>query len=94
MIIEGDDYKLTPIDDSTPRFDLELLYTIKSRSKESKQEFKISAYGVELEYAIKKIAQFRVNNKHENEAIDLKTYFTEFKDEVNSLLCKLSTLKN
>lgn len=85
MIIEEKDFRLTPISESTPMFDLELLCTIRPKGKESRQEFKNAGYGMELETAIKKIAQYRVSSKHENESIKLLEYFTEFKKELNSL---------
>lgn len=91
MIIQEEDFKLTPIDDSTPKFDLELLYEIKSRNGELKKEFKNVAYGISLDYAIKKIAFYRLNNKHREDAIDLKKYYKEFKEELDALkvLCEI-----
>lgn len=91
MIIEEKDFRLIPIGDSVPLFDLELLYTIKSRNKEERQEFKNVAYGIKLSTAIKMIAQFRISNKHKDESIKLITYFSEFKKELNSLkeLCEI-----
>lgn len=85
MVITESDFKLTPISDSSPLFDLELLYTIKPKGKEARQEFKIDSYGISLESAIKKIAQYRVTTKHKDEAIKLLTYFTEFKKELDSI---------
>lgn len=91
MIIEESDFRLTPINESSPKFDLELLYTINPKGKESRKEFKIVAYGIGIEYAIKKIAHYRVCCKHNEEAIRLLTYFEEFKEELDSLkaLCGL-----
>ena len=48
-------------------------------------EFKNVAYGINLDYAVHRIAQYRVSQKHKNEAITLLTYFKEFKDELDSL---------
>lgn len=91
MEIREDDFILTPISDSTPQYDLELLYKIKAKGKEPRMEFKVVAYGIGLEYAIKKIAHYRVCCKHNEEAIRLLTYFEEFKEELDSLkaLCGL-----
>lgn len=91
MVIEEKDFKLIPINDSVPKFDLELLYTIQPKGKEARVEFKNVAYGISLEHAIKKIAHYRVCHEHNEEAINLLTYFEEFKRELDSLkaLCGL-----
>lgn len=85
MVIEENDFKLTPISDSSPRFDLELLYKVQPKGKEARMEFKPAGYGIGLDYAIKKIAQFRICNNHKEEAISLVTYFKEFKKELDSI---------
>lgn len=85
MEICESDFKLKPVSDVSPHFDLELLYTVKPRGGEARQEFKNVAYGVPLESAIKRIAHYRVSNKHKEEAIRLVTYFKDFKKELDSL---------
>lgn len=80
MTIEEKDFRLTPISDSSPHFNLELLYKVKDR-----MEFKVVAYGVSLDYAIKKIAQYRICNKHKDKAVSLLNYFKEFKKEIDEL---------
>ena len=91
MIIEEKDFRLTPVSEESLKYDVELLYVIQTKGKESRLEFKNVAYGVSLEYALKLVAQYRVNCNHKNEAISLMTYFTEYKNELNSLtnLCKI-----
>ena len=91
MLIAEEDFKLIPISDSDLKYDLELLYKIQPKGKEARSEFKNVAYGIGLEYAIKKIAHYRVCCKHNEEAIRLLTYFKEFKEELDSLkaLCGL-----
>lgn len=83
MIIEEKDFKLTPVSESSLNYDLELLYTIKPKGKEVRQEFKVAAYGVSLESALKKIIQYRLSCKHD--VVDLATYLDEFKKELESL---------
>ena len=87
MVIEEKDFRLTPVSDSCPKYDLELLYKVQPKGKEARLEFKNVAYGIGLEYAIKKIAHYRVCCK----PIRLLTYFEEFKEELDSLkaLCGL-----
>lgn len=90
MEIVEKDFKLKPIDDNSPMFDVELLYQIKPRGGEPRLEFKNVAYGCSLESAIRKIAHYRVCCNHREEAIRLKTYFEEYKkelDELKKLLC-------
>ena len=91
MVIEEEDFKLTPVSDSSVNFDLELLYKVQPRGKEARMEFKNVAYGINLAHAIHRVAQYRVNQKHKNEAITLLTYFKEFKEELDSLkaLCEI-----
>ena len=84
MIIEENDFKLESITDSSQLYDLELLYTIKPKGGEARQEFKPAAYGISIEAAIRKIIQNRISNNHKNEAISLECYFSEFKEELNS----------
>ena len=37
-----------------------------------------------LDYAIKKIIHYRIDSKHKDEAISLKTYFNEFREEMDN----------
>ena len=46
MEIVEKDFKLTPVSEDSYFFDLELLQVIKPRGKESREEFKISGYGL------------------------------------------------
>ena len=48
-------------------------------------------YGMSLESENRKIAQYRVDCNHREEAIRLKAYFAEYKkelDELKNLLCE------
>lgn len=92
MIIEEKDFRLTPVSEESPMFDLELLHTIKPRGKESREEFKNSGYGLPLESAIKRIVMYRLSKKHKEEAINLNQFFKEYKTELEDLI-KLCTLQ-
>lgn len=89
MIIEEKDFRLIPVSDSCPIFDLELLYTIRPKGKETRQEFKNVAYGISLESALEKVIQYRLSCKHDT--INLTTYLKEYNEELESLrkLCEL-----
>lgn len=78
MIIEGSFYKLTPISDSSPRFDLELLYDI--GGKNPRKEFKVEGYGYPLYAAIERCCHYAVSKKFDKtEVITLKQYLDEYK---------------
>ena len=81
MIIEGKLYKLTPIDDHSLLFDLELLRDI--GGKNPRQEFKIAAYGVSLENAIKRVAMYATNKKLNDEAVELNAFLKTFKENLD-----------
>lgn len=85
MIIEEKDFRLLPTGEDSPKFDLELLCLVQPRGGKPRLEFKIVAYSISLDTAIKKIAHFRVARNHRDEAIKLVTYFKEFKANLDSL---------
>lgn len=82
MEIVEKDFKLKPVDESSPFFDLELLYIVKPRGGTPRLEFKNAGYGMPLLSAIKRIIQYRISCKHKEEAIRLKTYFEEYTKEL------------
>lgn len=82
MIIQENDFRLTPVSDNSTLFDLELLYTINSRDKK-REEFKVVAYGISLEYALKQVIQYRLSKKYA--VLDLRKYLEEYKNELSKL---------
>lgn len=87
MVIEEKDFRLTPVKDSGDRFDLELLRTVNKGKETERQEFKNAAYGVNIESAMRYIANARIAANSPN-VIDLKTYLEEYKkiiDEIKKL---------
>lgn len=82
MIIEEEDFRLTPINDTSPKYDLELKYSI--GGKNPREEFKVAAYGVSLTNALQYVIQYRINKKHKD-AISLKEYIEEYTNNVESL---------
>lgn len=78
MIIEGSFYRLTPINDASPRFDLELLYDI--GGKNPRKEFKVEGYGYSLEAAVERCINYATRKKFgKDETITLGQYLDEFK---------------
>lgn len=89
MVIEEKDFRLTPVSESSPLFDLELLYTIRPKGKEPRQEFKNVAYGINLESALKRVIQYRLSCKYD--ILSISTYLEEFRNELVELkkLCEI-----
>ena len=75
MQIQGDFYKITSIDDSSPFWDLELLKTIKSKTN-PRQEYVNAGYGLTLDSAIKRIIQFAISSKYD--VLTLKDYLQDY----------------
>ena len=75
MHIQGDFYKITSIDDSSPFWDLELLKTIKSKTN-PRQEYVNAGYGLTLDSAIKRIIQFAISSKYD--VLTLKDYLQAY----------------
>lgn len=89
MIIEGEFYRLTPIDDHCFRFDLELLYNI--GGKNPRKEFKNSGYGMTLDNCIKAISAHAVYGKYDKEEIiTLKQYLNDVKDVYEKIKKEIS----
>lgn len=85
MTIEESDFKLVPVDYSSSKFDLYLLKTIKPKGCASRQEMTLAAYGCPLESAILRIASYRIQSKHEDEAITLLQYLKELNKMIDKL---------
>ena len=75
MVIQGDFYQITPVNEHSLLFDLKLLYEIKG--KNPRKEYKDAGYGLTLTSAIKKCIQYALSNKFE--VLSLKEYLDEFK---------------
>lgn len=84
MVIEEKDFRLTPVKDCGDRFDLELLRTINKGKENERQEFKVIAYGVNLDSAFRYIINSRIADKCP-ETIDLKTYLQAYKNILEEL---------
>lgn len=85
MVIEESDFRLTQVSDSSCFWDLELLYTIRPKGKEARQEFKICGYGLTMSSAIQHIASFRISQKHPEDSITMKQYLKEYKEIIEDI---------
>lgn len=85
MTINEDDFILTPsLNNASPIWDLELRVTIKGKEGD-RFEFKNVAYGITLENAIKRIANYRVLHNNGDSQITLKSYIDQYKEAVNEI---------
>lgn len=75
MVIQGDFFRLTPVNEHSLQYDLELLYKIKG--KNPREEYKDAGYGLSLETAIKKCIQYAITQKFET--LSLKQYLEEYR---------------
>lgn len=91
MIIEGEFYKITPANESSNFFDLELLYDIKG--KNARKEFKVVGYGMPMTRVLQHIIRHAVNNKFgEEEIVSLKQYLEEYKQQYESIKREITNL--
>lgn len=85
MVIQGEFFQLTPVNEHSLQWDLKLLYKI--GGKNPREEYKDAGYGLTLENAIKKCIQYALNQRFE--VLSLKEYLDEFKrlqEEIKSQL--------
>ncbi len=75
MVIQGEFYQLTPVNEHSLQWDLKLLYKI--GGKNPREEYKDAGYGLTLENAIRKCIQYALNQRFE--VLSLKEYLDEFK---------------
>lgn len=85
MVIQGDFFRLTQVNEHSLSYDLELLYKIKG--KNPREEFKNVAYGVSLETGIKKCIQYALSQKFET--LSLKEYLEEYKKAQKAIEAQL-----
>lgn len=88
MIIEGEFYKIIPVNEYSCLFDLELLFEIKG--KNPRKEFKNAGYGMPFDRAVETIIRYATNKKLP-EKVTLKEYLDVFKEETNSIKRQLKS---
>ena len=79
MIIQGNFYRIEPINDTSPLWDLYLLRKVNSKTN-PREEFQLEGYGMPLDSAIGRIIRYAINSKYgKDEITTLKEYLTVFK---------------
>ena len=79
MIIQGNFYRIVPINDTSPLWDLYLLRKVNSKTN-PREEFQLEGYGMPLDSAIGRIIRYAINSKYgKDEITTLKEYLNVFK---------------
>ena len=79
MIIQGNFYRIEPINDNSPLWDLYLLRKVNSKTN-PREEFQLEGYGMPLDSAIGRIIRYAFNSKYgKDEITTLKEYLNVFK---------------
>ena len=79
MIIQGNFYRIEPINDNSPLWDLYLLRKVNSKTN-PREEFQLEGYGIPLDSAIGRIIRYAINSKYgKDEITTLKEYLNVFK---------------
>ena len=79
MIIQGNFYRIEPINDTSPLWDLYLLRKVNSKTN-PREEFQLEGYGMPLDSAIGRIIRDAINSKYgKDEITTLKEYLNVFK---------------
>jgi hypothetical protein len=75
MVIQGEFFQLTPVNEHSLLWDLKLLYKV--GGKNPREEYKEAGYGLTLDSALKKCINYAINQNFE--VLSLKEYLDEFK---------------
>ena len=79
MIIQCNFYRIEPINDNSPLWDLYLLRKVNSKTN-PREEFQLEGYGMPLDSAIGRIIRYAINSKYgKDEITTLKEYLNVFK---------------
>lgn len=79
MIIQGNFYRIEPVNDTSPLWDLYLLRKVNSKTN-PREEFQLEGYGMPLDSAIGRIIRYAINSKYgKDEITTLKEYLNVFK---------------
>jgi hypothetical protein len=75
MVIQGEFFQLTPVNEHSLLWDLKLLYKV--GGKNPREEYKEAGYGLTLDNALKKCINYAINQNFE--VLSLKEYLDEFR---------------
>lgn len=86
MIIQEPDFKLEQVDVNSSFWDLTFIKVINKGKVNERTEFKDPIYGVTLDNAIRRIAAFRMNSRHPEDAIPMKQFLMEYRELINQIV--------
>ena len=85
MIIQGNFYRIEPINDTSPLWDLYLLRKVNSKTN-PREEFQLEGYGMPLDSAIGRIIRYAINSKYGKDEIttvkENLNVFKQIKEEI------------
>ena len=85
MIIEEDDFRAEQISEGSVFWDLNLIRTKKKRDGTIVEELGDTIYGIPLDSVMKRVVINRIARKHKDEAITMKQFLDEWKEEIRKL---------
>lgn len=85
MIIKEDDFWAEQITDGSTFWDLHLLKEKKKKSGAIVEEFGDPIYGIPLDSVMKRVCANRIARKHKGEALTMKQYLDEWKEQMKIL---------
>lgn len=85
MIIKGNDYVFTPINEISPLYDVDLMKVVNKGKANERQELQKEAYGVPLDYAIRMVVNHRIRSKAGDSVVELQDYIQQFRKSINEL---------
>lgn len=89
MIIEEPDFRAEQIEDGSIFWNLNLIRTKKKRDGTIVEELGDTIYGMPLDSVLKRVVANRIARKHKEEAITMKQYLDEWKEQMK-LISNLS----
>lgn len=88
MIIEGSFYRIIPVDEESPFYDLELLYEI--GGKNPRKEFKSAGYGRTFVGTLQAIIKYAVHKRFgEDEIVTIQNYVKAYREESAKIIKEL-----
>lgn len=83
ITLQGDDFILEQIEDSSIMFDLKLKRIVHGRNGIDREEFKHEAYGLPIDIAFWRIMMYRLSKKDYRDIKSLNSFIWDFKVAAN-----------
>lgn len=83
ITLQGDDFILEQIEDSSIMFDLKLKRIVHGRNGIDREEFKHEAYGLPIDIALWRIIMYRLSKKDYKEVKMMNNFLLDFRKASN-----------